>query len=207
MARVSFHAASLAVARRDPVMAGLRRKSGPPRFPPKDRHTHFQALLRAIVFQQLHGKAAETIHGRLVAALDGDVNPEAVLALHPRKLRSAGLSGSKAASVRDLAAKASDGTLDLARIARLKDDAVVERLVQVRGIGRWTAEMFLMFRLHRLDVWPVSDFGVRKGFAIAYGLRAMPEPKELLPLGDKFRPYRSIAAWYCWRATETGVLP
>jgi 3-methyladenine DNA glycosylase/8-oxoguanine DNA glycosylase len=117
-------------------------------------------------------------------------------------LRGAGLSAAKALSVRDLAEKAVDGTVPLDRLSRLKDDDLIERLVVVRGIGRWTAEMFLIFQLRRLDVWPVDDLGVRKGYARAYGLREMPAPKELLALGEPFRPYRSIAAWYCWRAVD-----
>jgi DNA-3-methyladenine glycosylase II len=208
-------AAARELAERDPVMARVIDAVGPPAIRPAQR-TPFEALARAICFQQLSGKAASTIYGRFVAtctgagadAADADavLTPEAVLATPVDDLRRAGLSAAKAASVLDLAAKVIDGTVPLARVGRLSDDELVERLVVVRGIGRWTAEMFLIFQLRRLDVWPVDDLGVRKGYARTYGLADLPSPKELAVLGDAFRPYRSIAAWYCWRATET-VLP
>lgn len=128
--------------------------------------------------------------------------PEAVLAAPVDRLRAAGLSGSKTASIRDLADKILAGDVRLARVGRLSDDEIVEQLTRVRGIGRWTAEMFLMFQLGRLDVWPVDDLGVRKGYALIYGLGVSPPPKELEVLGEVYRPYRSIAAWYCWRAVS-----
>jgi DNA-3-methyladenine glycosylase II len=135
---------------------------------------------------------------------DGDApTPEAVLALPVERLRGVGLSGSKAASIRDLAEKVLAGSVQLDRIARFPDDEIVRELTLVRGIGPWTAEMFLIFQLGRLDVWPVDDYGVRKGYARLYGLAELPPPRELEPLGDRFRPYRSVAAWYCWRAVET----
>jgi DNA-3-methyladenine glycosylase II len=121
-------------------------------------------------------------------------------------MRAAGLSAAKTASIRDLAQKVVDGEVMLERIGRLPDDEIVRQLVLVRGIGRWTAEMFLIFQLGRLDVWPVDDLGVRKGYTRLYDLPAMPMPKEFEDMGDPFRPYRSVAAWYCWRATDT-VLP
>lgn len=157
-------------------------------------------------YQQLAGAAARTIHGRFEALFDGTPTPERVLAVRVDRLRKAGLSGNKAASIRDLADKVLDGPVQLERIGRLSDDEIVRELTLVRGIGRWTAEMFLIFQLGRLDVWPVDDLGVRKGYAVLYGLDAMPSAKELEPMGDTFRPYRSVAAWYCWRATDT-VLP
>ena len=126
-------------------------------------------------------------------------------------LRSAGLSGNKLASLRDLSAKVLDGTIVLSRTSRLSDDKLVARLVTVRGVGRWTAEMYLMFQLRRLDVWPVDDLGVRQGYGLAWGLDPPPTAKQLEPLGDPFRPYRSIVARYCWaavplfRARATGV--
>ena len=183
-------------------MARLVGAFGPPRLGRRDA-THFGALVQSIVYQQLAGKAAATIHGRLLAALDGEVTPDAVLALSPEELRAAGLSGNKAASLCDLAAKVTDGTvvLDSRGLGRESDDEVVARLTTVRGIGRWTAEMFLLFQLRRLDVWPTGDLGVRRGFGVAWGM-AMPDPKELEPRGDPFRPYRSVVAWYCWRAAE-----
>src|SRR5207245_1151968 len=161
---------------------------------------------RAILYQQLAGRAAAAIHGRFVALFDGDnPTPEAVLAVPVGELRRAGLSGNKEASIRDLAAKVVDGSVQLERMARLPDDEVVHQLTLVRGIGPWTAEMFLIFQLGRLDVWPVGDLGVRKGYATAWGLAEMPTPKELTAYGETFRPYRSVAAWYCWRAVDSVV--
>ncbi len=169
----------------------------------RPRRTHFAELVRAICFQQLAGAAARTIHGRLEAALDGDVTPEAVLALPVETMRAAGLSANKTASIRDLAERVLAGEVELDRVARLSDEKIVSELTLVRGIGRWTAEMFLMFQLGRLDVWPVGDLGVRKGYGIIHGLPDMPTAKELEALGDPLQPYRSLAAWYCWRAADT----
>jgi DNA-3-methyladenine glycosylase II len=200
--RTSHAAAARAIAERDPVMAQLVELTGLPRL--RERHgTHFEALVRSIVFQQLAGNAATAIHRQFVALLDDDVEPEAVLLLSDEALRGAGLSGNKAASIRDLAAKVVDGTviLDPRRLAREPDEEVIERLSTVRGIGRWTAEMFLLFQLRRLDVWPTGDLGVRRGYGLAHGV-PMPTPKELEGYGDVYRPYRSVAAWYCWRACE-----
>jgi DNA-3-methyladenine glycosylase II len=183
-------------------MAGLVAAAGPFRLRPP-LESHFAALVRSITFQQLAGAAAMTIHGRLVAALDGTVTPEAVLGLSPEEMRAAGLSGAKAASITDLASKTLDGSvvLEPRRLARESDDEVVARLSSVRGIGRWTSEMFLIFQLRRLDVWPTGDLGVRRGYGLAYRIPT-PEPKELDALGEVFRPYRSVAAWYCWRAVD-----
>jgi DNA-3-methyladenine glycosylase II len=202
MARLSFAAASEELAKRDKVMRSLVRAHGACRIP-RSKDDHFHALAESIVYQQLAGAAAATIFGRFRALFDGPLAPEAVLAMPEAKLRGAGLSTNKAASIRDLAAKVLDGTLPLDNLARLRDEALIERLVAVRGIGRWTAEMFLMFQLRRPDVWPVDDYGVRKGYANAYGLPELPKPKELLALGERFRPYRTAAAWYCWRAVDT----
>ena len=198
----SYTAAAAILAERDPVMRRLVAEAGPARVrPPTD--SHFGALVRAIVYQQLAGRAAAAIHGRLIAALDGQVEPETLLSLPDETLRSVGLSGAKAASLRDLAAKVLDGTvvLDPAGLRRESDADVVARLTTVRGIGKWSAEMFLMFQLRRLDVWPTGDLGVRKGFGLAWGIPT-PTAKQLDPLGDPFRPYRSVVAWYCWRAAE-----
>ena len=167
----------------------------------------FLALLRAIVFQQLAGKAAVAILNRVVALFDGAVlSPEAVLAMSHEKLRGAGLSAAKQAAVVDLAAKFADGTIPTHDFDSLSDDEIVTRLVQVRGVGRWTAEMFLIFELRRPDVWPIDDFGVRNGWRRLHHLAEMPRAKEFAAFGEPFRPYRSSAAWYCWRATDT-VLP
>jgi 3-methyladenine DNA glycosylase/8-oxoguanine DNA glycosylase len=169
----------------------------------RPKRSHFAELVRAICYQQLAGPAASTIHGRLVVALDDDVTPEAVVAAPLERLRAAGLSANKAASIVDLAEKVLAGDVELDRVTRLSDDEIVRELTLVRGIGRWTAEMFLMFQLGRLDVWPVGDLGVRKGYAVIQGLAEMPSAKDLEALGDRFRPYRSLAAWYCWRAVDT----
>lgn len=201
MPRTTPAAAAAELAARDPAMRKVIDVAGPPDLR-RPRRSAFEALARSICFQQLSGKAAETIFGRFVVAVGGDLTPGAVLATPVEELRRAGLSAAKAASVVDLASKVTDGTVPLDRLGRLGDDDLVERLVVVRGIGRWTAEMFLMFHLRRLDVWPVDDLGVRKGYARIYGLPEMPAPKQLAALGDAFRPYRSIAAWYCWRAVE-----
>jgi DNA-3-methyladenine glycosylase II len=197
--------ASEALADRDPVLRSMLERVGPADLQRgRPRREHFAALARAILYQQLAGRAAAAIHARFVALFDGEnPTPEAVLAVRPAQLRRAGLSGNKAASIRDLAEKVVDGSVQLDRMSRLADDEVVRQLTLVRGIGRWTAEMFLIFQLGRLDVWPVGDYGVRKGYALLYGLGDPPAPKDLEPLGDRFRPYRTVAAWYCWRAAET----
>ncbi|MBW3615444.1 MAG: DNA-3-methyladenine glycosylase 2 family protein [Actinobacteria bacterium] len=187
-------------------MAGLVAAAGPPRIR-APRRTPFEALARAICFQQLSGKAAATIYGRFELAVGGEVTPEAVLATPIEELRRSGLSAAKARSVVDLADKVAAGVVPLGDVGRLSDDELIERLVVVRGVGRWTAEMFLIFQLRRLDVWPVDDLGVRNGYARAYGLAEPPAPKVLGPLGEAFRPYRSVAAWYCWRAVELVELP
>jgi len=166
------------------------------------RASSFEALARAIVYQQLSGRAAATIYGRFETLLDGSVTPAVVLSTPLDTMRSAGLSAAKAASIIELATKVADGTVPLDDAARRGDQELIDRLVAVRGIGRWTAEMFLMFQLRRLDVWPVDDLGVRKGYAAAYGLDELPHPKALTALGEAFRPFRSVAAWYCWRAVE-----
>jgi DNA-3-methyladenine glycosylase II len=197
--------ASEALGAQDPVMRSMLKRVGPADFRRgRPRREHFAELARAILYQQLAGKAAAAIHGRFAALFDGEApTPEAVLALPPDHLRGAGLSGAKTASIRDLAEKVLDGSVQLDRINRLSDDEIVRELTLVRGIGPWTAEMFLMFQLGRLDVWPVGDYGVRKGYALLYGLADPPAPRDVAPLGDRFRPYRSVAAWYCWRAAET----
>lgn len=183
-------------------MAELVETFGPPNLRP-GHDTHFEALIRSIVYQQLAGAAAGAIHGRFLALLDGQVTPERVLGVAPGSMRAAGLSANKEAAIVDLASKTLDGTvvMDDEGLAAETDLEIITRLSAVRGIGRWTAEMFLLFQLRRLDVWPIGDLGVRKGYGLAYGVD-MPTPKELDALGDPFRPYRSVAAWYCWRAVE-----
>ena len=200
--RVSPRQAALLLADRDPVIARLVAEAGLPRFR-KPSDTHFAALVRSIVYQQLAGAAAQAIHGRLVAALGGEVAPERILATSPETLRAAGLSGAKLLSLQDLAAKVLDGTvlLNPRQLSRESDTEVVARLTTVRGIGKWSAEMFLMFQLRRLDVWPTGDLAVRKGFGLAWGIPT-PTVKELDGLGEPYHPYRSIVAWYCWRAAQ-----
>jgi DNA-3-methyladenine glycosylase II len=195
-------AAARILADRDPVIARLLDQTGPPRLS-RPVEGHFAALVRAIVYQQLAGRAAAAIHGRLIDALDGDVRPEPLIALSDETLRAVGLSRNKMASLRDLAAKVLDETVVLSTrgLAAESDDEIVARLSKVRGIGPWTAEMFLLFQLRRLDVWPVGDLGVRRGYGLAWQVPT-PTARELQPLGDRFRPYRSVAAWYCWRAAE-----
>jgi DNA-3-methyladenine glycosylase II len=182
-------------------MAGLMERTGPFRLS-RPTSDHFAALAESIMYQQLAGAAAAAIHRRFVALFDGDLSPDAVLAVPEKRLRSAGLSGSKAASIRDLAAKVAEGTVPLDRISRLRDEEIITRLSVVRGIGRWTAEMFLIFQLRRLDVWPVDDYGVRQGWSLAYGLPGLLTPKQLQAEGDRFRPYRTVPAWYCWEAVH-----
>ncbi|HEY3669761.1 MAG TPA: DNA-3-methyladenine glycosylase 2 family protein [Acidimicrobiia bacterium] len=204
MARRAVVDGTVALARQAPEFAPYIEAFGPADLRrARPRRTHFAELVRAICFQQLAGAAARTIHGRLELALEGDVTPEAVLALPVETMRAAGLSGNKTASIRDLAEKVLAGDVELDRIAKLSDEKLVAELTLVRGIGRWTAEMFLMFQVGRLDVWPVGDLGVRKGYAVIHGRPDMPTPKELEVLGDPLRPYRSLAAWYCWRAADT----
>jgi len=194
------------IAVRDPDMAVCIARVGPCLIRP-GLGDYFSALVRAIAYQQLAGKAAMAIHGRFVQSIGGGVTPEAVMATPEAALRAAGMSAAKTASIRDLAAKVLDGTVPLDGIEGYSDEEIIERLVLVRGIGRWTAEMFLLFELRRLDVWPVDDFAVRKGYARIHQLAEPPSPRELATLGDTYRPWRSVAAWYCWRGSETTFLP
>ena len=165
----------------------------------------FDALAESIAYQQLSGKAAATIFGRVRALYPKRkwLDPEQLLATPDETLRAAGLSRAKTAALKDLAAKTIDGTVPAGRaLIRMSDDEIVTRLTAVRGIGRWTVEMLLLFDLGRPDVWPVDDYGVRKGFAKTFGRRKLPTPKQLMKLGEKWRPYRSVAAWYFWRALD-----
>ena len=165
----------------------------------------FDALAESIAYQQLNGKAAATIWKRVRALYPKRkwLDPAKVLATPDEALRTAGLSRSKTAALKDLAAKVVDGTVPSGRaLLRMSDDEIIARLTQVRGIGRWTVEMLLLFDLGRPDVWPVDDYGVRKGFAKTFGRRKLPTPKQLVKIGEKWRPYRSVAAWYFWRALD-----
>jgi DNA-3-methyladenine glycosylase II len=165
----------------------------------------FDALAESIAYQQLSGKAAATIFGRVRALYPKRkwLDPEQLLATPDETLRAAGLSRAKTAALKDLAAKTLDGTVPVGRaLIRMSDDEIIARLTTVRGIGRWTVEMLLLFDLGRPDVWPVDDYGVRKGFAKTFGRRQLPTPKQLMKFGEKWRPYRSVAAWYFWRALD-----
>ena len=193
------------LSRVDPVMRRLIRDVGPFALTPKVRRTPFESLARAIAFQQLHEKAAESILKRFIALFPGRrfPRPAELLTAHADVIRGAGFSGAKVLALRDLAAKTLNGTVPTGRaITLLDDEAIVERLVEVRGIGRWTVEMLLIFHLGRPDVLPVDDFGVRNGFRMAYRRRTMPTPKEVLHHGERWKPYRTAAAWYLWRAAD-----
>jgi DNA-3-methyladenine glycosylase II len=185
-------------------MAKLIKRTGPVdlRGPLDDS---FAALVRSIMYQQLAGAAATAIHGRFLKLFADGLSPTAVLALAPGAMRSAGVSGPKEAAITDLARRVIDGTVPLADVDSLSDDELKARLVTVRGIGSLTAEMFLIFQLRRLDVWPVDDYGVRKGWTVTHRKRELITPRALQAEGEIFRPYRTIAAWYCWLAVETVV--
>jgi DNA-3-methyladenine glycosylase II len=197
----------------DPVLGGVIRAAGPYRNAPEAGCEPFQILAQAIAHQQLNGTAANTILARLVASCGQGAfpTPQQVLAAPVEQLRAAGFSFAKVAALKDLATKALAAVVpDRPTLERLDDAAIIERLTQVRGVGRWTVEMLLMFHLGRPDVLPVDDFGVRSGFRAAYGLRALPHPKALAAWGERWKPYRSAAAWYLWRALElarAGTLP
>jgi DNA-3-methyladenine glycosylase II len=169
-------------------------------------HNPFESLARNIIYQQLHGNAAAAIHRRVLDLFGqrSKLTPRDILDAPEDVLRGAGLSTAKTLALKDLAVKTLDGTVPtLARLRRMEDEEIIERLTTVRGIGRWTVEMLLIFRLGRPDVLPVGDFAVRKGFAVAYGLKEHPKPKELLGHGELWRPFRSVASWYLWRASES----
>jgi DNA-3-methyladenine glycosylase II len=187
---------------RDPVMRRLIRRHGPCGIEAR-RWSPYEALTRAIAHQQLNGRAAQTILGRFVALFGNGrfPRPAAVLATHPARLRSAGFSRAKVLAIKDIARHALAGTVPTRRAAaRLTDEEIIERLLPIRGVGRWTVEMLLIFTLGRPDVLPVDDFGVREGYRRACGTRAQPTPKALRVLGERWKPYRSAAAWYLWRA-------
>ena len=193
------------LARRDPKLAALIARVGRFTVRPAGVVRPFHALAESIAYQQLSGKAAATIFGRVRALYPRRkwLAPELVLATSDESLRGAGLSRSKVAAIKDLAAKTVDGTVPkAAALAAMSDEEIIARLTTVRGIGRWTVEMLLLFDLGRLDVWPVDDYGVRKGYARVFARKQVPAPKELLAIGERWRPFRSVAAWYFWRALE-----
>jgi DNA-3-methyladenine glycosylase II len=193
------------LAATDPRMAELIARSVRYNIKPTRSIRPFEALAESIVYQQLSGKAAATIWSRVRRLYPSRrrLDPAAVLQTSDAKLRAAGLSASKTRALKDLAAKTLDGTIPSARnLSRMSDEEIIGRLTAVRGIGPWTAQMLLLFDLGRPDVWPHTDYGVRKGFAKAFGRRKLPTPKQLFRLGEKWRPYRSVAAWYFWRALD-----
>jgi len=198
----AFEEGSRVLASRDPVIAGLFQETGPVT-QPHSEGTNFEALVRAITYQQLASAAANAIYGRLAHVL-GEVEPGRLLAVGETELRAAGLSRAKVASVLDLAAKVEDRTvvLDEADIQRMTDDEIVTSLVRVRGIGDWTAKVFTMVHLGRLDVLPSGDLGIRQGYGLGWRVPT-PTEKELTAIGEAYQPYRSVFAWYCWRAAET----
>ena len=194
------------LSRADPVLKEVIRRAGP--FTLKPRTNRFQSLVYSILSQQISTKAADAIRRKFLDLVGGParLTPEIVSTLSVKHLRAAGLSKQKASYILDLANRVRSGTLPLNRIARMSNDEVIATLIEVKGIGEWTAHMFLMFQLGRLDVWPTGDFGVRNGYSKMYGLPEMLTPKVLEAAGEPFRPYRSIVAWWCWRAADTVTL-
>ena len=194
--------AAAALAERDPVIARLVREIGLPRIP-IPRGAPFAGLVRGIVYQQLAGAAAGAIHRRLLLAVDGEASPERLLALDDATLRAVGLSGAKVASLRDLAAKVADGSVvvEPRRLGRRTDAEIIAELTRVRGIGPWSAQMFLIFQMRRLDVWPTGDLAVRKGYGLGWQTET-PTQRELDVLGEPFHPYRTVAALYCWEVAR-----
>ncbi|MCC6929939.1 MAG: DNA-3-methyladenine glycosylase 2 family protein [Gemmatimonadaceae bacterium] len=187
----------------DPVMAGVIDEVGPCRFETAPHLTHFEAVARSIIFQQLSGKAAATIHGRFVALFGGETPRAAALhALSDESLRGAGVSRQKVSYLRDLAARVLSGEVPIDTLHEASDDAVIRHLTAIKGVGLWTAQMFLMFRLGRPDVLPDLDLGIRKGIQRAYGLRKLPDAKKVHTIGARWAPYRTVACWYLWRSID-----
>lgn len=195
----------LHLSRADRILGKLIRKVGPCRLKPKSRRSPFETLVQSVTYQQLNGTAAATILGRVKALYPPRrfPTPEDLLNTPDERLRGAGLSRAKTAAIKDIAAKTLDGAVPSSReIVAMADAEIVERLTTLRGVGPWTVEMLLIFTLGRPDVLPVTDYGVRKGFALTYGWKELPRPKELLEFGERWRPHRTTAAWYFWRALE-----
>ncbi len=193
------------LAKADPRLGALMARSGTFTMRPVPTQSLFAALVEAIVYQQLSGRAAATILGRMVALYRPRrfPRPQDILATAPERLRAAGLSAAKVRAVRDLAARTLDGTVPpMARVRRMSDEEIIERLTTVQGVGRWTVEMLLLFRLGRPDVLPIGDLGVRKGFARAFSRRVLSDPLVLSRRAERWRPYRSVASWYLWRALD-----
>jgi methylated-DNA-[protein]-cysteine S-methyltransferase len=192
-----------ALRRADPKLAKVIDRVGAYAMNKQSSKTTFEALARSIVYQQLSGKAAATIFGRVIDAIGGTLSPEAVLAASDKTLRGAGLSRSKMLSIRDLAEKTIAGKIPpISRLLKMDSEKIIETLTEVRGIGRWSVEMLLMFRLGRRDVLPVSDYGIRKGVMLLHGLRELPSLDEVAKHGEKWQPHRTIASWYLWRSLD-----
>lgn len=204
MSPASPHRKAIAHLKRvDPIMAEVIDAVGKCTLMPRTEWTHFDALLRSIVYQQLSGKAAATIHGRVLELVgDGAEAPKRIVATSHEKFRAAGLSNAKANYVRNLAEHVLDGSLPVESLHELTDEEIISALTQVKGIGTWSAQMFLMFRLGRPDVLPATDLGVQKGVQRAYKMRKLPTPAQVLRRGEKWAPYRTVASWYMWRVLE-----
>jgi DNA-3-methyladenine glycosylase II len=186
--------------RRDPVLSGIIDRVGD--YGIEFRDPDFETLVKSIVYQQLSGRVASVIFGRVVKAAGGKLTPESILKLRPGRMRALGLSGQKTAYIRDLARHTRDGRVDFAELLDLPDEAVIERLTEVKGIGVWTAHMFLIFALRRTDVLPLGDLGIRAAIRKAYGFAELPEPAEMETLAARWRPYCTVASWYLWRSLE-----
>jgi len=198
--------AILHLSRADKVLGKLIRKVGPCTLKPHSRRSPFAALVQSVAYQQLNGTAAATILGRVKALFPHRrfPTPEDLVSMPDERLRSAGLSRAKTAAVKAIAARTLDGTVPTSRAARkMSNEEILQRLTELRGVGPWTVDMLLIFTLGRADVLPSTDFGVRKGFALTYGRKELPKPKELQEFGEKWRPYRTTAAWYLWRAVDS----
>lgn len=195
--------ASLYLAHHNSVLRPIIKKYGPCTLTWRtQRQSHFAALVETICFQQLAGSAARTIHSRVVGVAGGKINIESISRATDQQLRSAGLSQNKLLSIRSLTEHVQSKNLKLHRISSMEDEEVVDHLVQVRGIGRWSAHMFLIDRLHRLDIWPTGDYGVRVGISKLLNLKDVPTEKQCEPLGNDFQPFRSVLAWYCWKSVD-----
>lgn len=187
----------------DPVLAAIIERVGPCRL--TFREPTFETLVRSIAFQQLNGKAAKTIYDRLVVAAGGSLTPESILALKPEQMRAAGLSRQKLSYIRDLAERTRSGEIDFASLPGMPDDEVIEHLTRVKGIGVWSAQMFLMFALRRPNILPTADYGVRAAIKKNYRKRKLPDHKQIVKLARVWHPYCSVACWYLWRSGETIV--